>query len=33
MEAMRPLLVETPKIISQTVDTNDWFEMGELRID
>ncbi len=33
LDAMRPLLVETPKIVSQTVETDDWSEMGELIID
>jgi len=33
MNVMRPLLACTPKIISQTVDADDWFDMAELRID
>ncbi|HAY43729.1 MAG TPA: antibiotic biosynthesis monooxygenase [Micrococcaceae bacterium] len=32
LESMRPLLVETPKIISRKVDGEDWDEMGELQI-
>jgi quinol monooxygenase YgiN len=27
-----PYLVETPKIISQTVDQDDWSELGELAV-
>lgn len=33
LEAMRPLLAETPKIISRQIDGDDWDEMGELKID
>jgi len=33
LDAMRPLLVSTPKIVSRKVDGNGWDEMGELRID
>lgn len=32
LEAMRPLLAETPKIISRQIDGDDWDEMGELKI-
>ena len=32
LEAMKPWLTETPKIISRTIDGNDWEEMGELKI-
>jgi len=32
LDAMRPLLAETPKIISQTIAADDWSEMAELRI-
>lgn len=32
LEAMRPHLVATPKIISRTIDGAGWDEMGELRI-
>jgi quinol monooxygenase YgiN len=28
-----PYLVETPRIISQMVDQDDWSELGELRVD
>lgn len=28
-----PYLAATPKIVSQTVDQDDWNELGELRID
>jgi quinol monooxygenase YgiN len=33
LAAMRPLLVHTPQILSQTIEADDWYEMGELRID
>lgn len=33
MDAMRPALVATPKIISRKVEGSGWDEMGELRID
>ncbi|GAA1348765.1 putative quinol monooxygenase [Falsarthrobacter nasiphocae] len=33
LEAMRPALAATPKIISRQVDGEGWDEMGELRID
>jgi len=33
LEAMRPALVSTPKIISRKVDGQGWDEMGELKID
>lgn len=29
---MRPLLAATPKIISRTIEGDDWGEMGELQI-
>lgn len=32
LEAMRPLLKETPKIISRQIEGDDWEEMGELKI-
>lgn len=32
LEAMRPLLAETPKIISRQIDGDGWDEMGELKI-
>ena len=32
LESMRPLLVQTPKIISRKIDGEDWEEMGELQI-
>jgi len=32
LESMRPLLVQTPKIISRKIDGEDWDEMGELQI-
>lgn len=32
LEAMRPHLVATPKIISRVIDGEDWEEMGELKI-
>ncbi len=33
LEAMRPALVETPRIVSQQVDQDGWNAMGELQID
>lgn len=33
LEAMRPHLVETPKILSRQVEGDDWDLMGELQID
>lgn len=33
LEAMRPALAATPKIISRQVDGEGWDEMGELQID
>lgn len=32
LEAMRPALVETPRIVSQQVDQDGWNEMGELQV-
>ncbi|WP_431710943.1 putative quinol monooxygenase [Glutamicibacter uratoxydans] len=32
LEAMRPALVATPKIVSRKVDGEDWDDMGELQI-
>ncbi|MGM7669738.1 putative quinol monooxygenase [Microbacterium sp. A93] len=32
LEAMRPLLAATPKIISRQIDGEGWDEMGELQI-
>lgn len=32
LESMRPLLASTPKIISRTIEGDDWDEMGELKI-
>jgi quinol monooxygenase YgiN len=32
LEAMRPVLVSTPKIVSRKVDGSSWEEMGELQI-
>ncbi|WP_181150527.1 putative quinol monooxygenase [Arthrobacter sp. MYb224] len=32
LESMRPLLVQTPKIISRKIEGEDWDEMGELQI-
>ena len=32
LEAMRPHLVATPRIISRVIDGDDWDAMGELRI-
>ncbi len=33
VEAMRPALVETPRIVSQVVDQDGWNPMGELQVD
>lgn len=33
LEAMRPTLAETPRIISRTIEGDDWDRMGELQID
>ena len=33
MAALPQYLVETPKIVSQTVDQGDWSELGEMRVD
>lgn len=33
LEAMRPHLIATPKIISRVIEGEDWDEMGELKID
>lgn len=33
LEAMKPALAETPKIISRTVEGAGWDEMGELQVD
>ncbi len=33
MQMMPQALVETPKIVSQTVDQDGWNEMGELSVD
>ncbi|KIF74170.1 antibiotic biosynthesis monooxygenase [Streptomyces sp. 150FB] len=34
LDAMRPLLVHTPEIVSTTIEgANGWSEMGELKID
>ena len=33
LEAMRPAIVETPKIVSRQVDGNGWDAMGELQTD
>ena len=33
LEAMRPHLASTPKIISRKIDGEGWDEMGELKID
>ena len=33
LEAMRPHLASTPKIISRKIDGEGWDEMGELQID
>ncbi|EKA61237.1 MULTISPECIES: putative quinol monooxygenase [Janibacter] len=33
LEAMRPALAETPRIISRAVEGTGWGEMGELKID
>lgn len=33
LEAMRPVLVATPKIVSRKVEDEGWDDMGELKID
>ncbi len=33
LETMRPLIVETPKIVSRQVEGNGWEPMGELQMD
>ena len=33
MRTMPEALIETPKIVSQTVDQDEWNEMGELSLD
>lgn len=33
LDAMRPALAETPRIISRRIDGDGWDRMGELRID
>lgn len=33
LDAMRPALAETPRIVSRQVDGNGWDRMGELQID
>lgn len=33
LDAMRPAIVETPKIVSRQVDGNGWDAMGELKMD
>lgn len=33
LDAMRPFLVATPRIISRSVDGEGWDEMGELRVE
>lgn len=33
LETMRPLIVETPRIISRQVEGNGWEAMGELQVD
>ncbi|MGL3804485.1 putative quinol monooxygenase [Paeniglutamicibacter sp. R2-26] len=33
LEAMRPALVSTPKIVSRKVEGDSWGDMGELQID
>ena len=33
LDAMRPLLVKTPQIVSRQVDGEGWDQMGELQID
>ena len=33
MAELPQYLVETPKIVSQTVDQDDWSELGEMRLD
>ena len=33
MAALPQYLVETPKIVSQVIDQDDWSELGEMRVD
>src|SRR6476659_3529342 len=33
MAALPPYLVETPRIVSQMIDAQDWSELGEMRVD
>ena len=33
MATLAAYLAETPRIVSQTVDQDDWHELGELRVD
>ncbi|MDJ1372202.1 putative quinol monooxygenase [Gulosibacter molinativorax] len=33
LDAMRPVLASTPKIVSRLIEGEDWDEMGELKID
>lgn len=33
LDAMRPALASTPKILSRVIEGDDWDEMGELKID
>lgn len=33
LEAMRPTLAETPRIVSRQVEGEDWDTMGELQVD
>lgn len=33
LETMRPMIVETPRIISRQVDGDGWESMGELQVD
>ncbi len=33
LEAMKPWLTATPKIISRTIEGQDWDRMGELQVD
>ena len=33
MATLPQYLVETPRIVSQTVDQDDWSELGEMRVD
>ena len=32
-QTLPPYLVETPRIVSQTVDQDDWSELGEMTVD